>query len=41
MKNPSGNVGLDSWAFPHTTELLEQANQIVACPITGVAPCLC
>ena len=27
---------LDSRAFVFTTELFERANQIVACPITGV-----
>ena len=37
MESPSGNVGLDSGAFLLTTELFERANQIVACPITGVA----
>ena len=78
MESPSGKVGLDSWAFPLTTESFERAdqvvasnpglsfwilshsigenlqscdtksgkpgfevNQIVACPITGAAPCLC
>ena len=70
MESPSGNVGLNSGAFPHMAELLERANeivasnpgfldfvsqlwrkyyfktgfkadQIVACPITGVTPCLC
>ena len=39
MESPSGNVGLDSWAFPLAAELFERANQIVAYPITGVAHC--
>ena len=33
----SGNVGLNSGDILLTTELFERANQIVACPITGVA----
>ena len=37
MESPCGN-GLDSGAFLLMTELFERANQIVACPITGVAP---
>ena len=37
MTSPSGNIGLDSGAFPLTTELFERANQIVACQITGAA----
>ena len=37
MESPSGNVGLDSGAFPLTTELFEHANQIVARSITGAA----
>ena len=30
MESPSGIVGLNSGAFPHMTELLERANEIVA-----------
>ena len=33
VESQSDNVGLDSEAFPLTTELFECANQIVACPM--------